>query len=488
MRVDARAGEPGGDEAHSGAAAARPGAAAMVWRMLSAPFSQRGLSGIALAGFFLLSVAATGLGFADLRAANTEAERLAPVEIGLIAATTVFVVSAMIVALHNAFFPPRWWVGPISFLVYLFFAAWSVGFGYGFFWKELAGQEHTERQFEQMIGEAAAALTRTSEALSAAQDAAVGAARLARERAEAEASTGRTCANRPFSTPGEGPLMRGRFAFADRVEDLAGEVGARWIDPLGSDRVRLERRVAALTTRRAPAEPSLPPDERQLLERLAGASALARGERRALFAGVHRDARAFADRANALKEGNARPAADRLRALAAEVGPDPAIPGSPDPAREGDDGYCWDVVLNDRLLAAAARIDAILPVETPEFEFTEGPKATREAFFALVRTVTGWMGASAAGGREGGDAGAAPEFGEKEALALFASIAVDLGIVFLTLVRAAPPVRRPAGPPPQGPTPPPAPPRLHSVAAGLGRREAEGRAPAGRRFERRRGR
>jgi hypothetical protein len=43
------------------------------WRWLTAPFSPQGLSGFALLGFFLLSVAATGLGFADLRAANTDA-------------------------------------------------------------------------------------------------------------------------------------------------------------------------------------------------------------------------------------------------------------------------------------------------------------------------------------------------------------------------------------------------------------------------------
>jgi hypothetical protein len=117
------------------------------------------------------------------------------------------------------------------------------------------------------------------------------------------------------------------------------------------------------------------------------------------------------------------------------VGPDPQRPGAPDPARGNDPGYCWDVVLNEKLLAASAQLRSVEDVVTPEFEFLEGPKATRAAFFGLI----GWL-ADAVGVDVRGDEGFV--FDDKAFLALFASLAVDLGIVFLTFVRDAPARRR----------------------------------------------
>jgi len=407
------------------------------WRWLTAPFSPRGLSGFALLGFFLLSVAATGLGFADLRAANTDAGHLSAAELAITGATTLFVVSAMVVALHHVVSgETRWWVRGISFLFYLLFAVWTVGFGYGFFWKELAGQEFTERQFQRVITDLSGSIGRTSSALETSERATGDAALLAAQRAQTEAAEGRTCANHPASTPGEGPLMRSRFAFADRAKALGDEVRTSWIAPVAGQRERLQRQVDALVKRAAPpASASVPANERAVLEKLAAASRLPSAERRALFTGVHEEARAFAAAANDLHAIHAGPFADRLMQLAAEVGPDPQRPGSPDPARTADPGYCWDVVLNEKLTAAAGQLRAVEDVATPEFSFLEGPKATRAAFFGLV----GWLG-GLIGVDVKGDEGF--EFEEKAFLALFASLAVDLGIVFLTVVRDAPARRR----------------------------------------------
>ncbi len=407
------------------------------WRWLTAPFSPRGLSGFALLGFFLLSVLATGLGFADLRAANTDNGALSPVELAITVATTLFVVSAMVVALHHVVSgTSAWWIKGVSFVFYLLFAVWTVGFGYGFFWKELAGQEFTERQFERVITELSGSISRTSGALETSERATAGVAELSAQRAQTEASEGRTCANHPGSTPGEGPLMRSRFAFADRASNLGQEVRQVWIAPVAGQRARLERQVDALVKRTPPAASvQIDPTERAILEKLAVASSLPSAERRMLFTNVHEEARTFANSANDLRALHAIAFADRLTQLAAEVGPDPQRPGSADPARAADPGYCWDVILNEKLLAAAAQIRAVEPVTTPEFDFLEGPKATRAAFFGLV----GWLG-SAVGVDVQGDEGF--RFEEKAFLALFASLAVDLGIVFLTLVRDTPTRRR----------------------------------------------
>jgi hypothetical protein len=392
------------------------------------------------------------MGFADLRAANTDSGTLSPAELAITVATTLFVVSAMVVALHtlvagNA----SWWVRCVSFVFYLFFATWTVGFGYGFFWKELAGQEFTERQFEAAITDLSGSVSRASAALAIAQQATAEAADLATRRAGTEAAEGRTCANHPASTPGEGPLMRSRFAFADRARNLGAEVDQRWIEPVASRGLQLNRRVEALVKRAPPpASVSVDSDERVVLEKLAAASRLPAAERRDLFVGVHADARGFTEAANGLRALNASAFADRLLQLAAEVGPDPSRPGSADPARAGDPGYCWDVVLNEKLLAAAAQVRGVEDVVVPDFEFVEGPKATRAAFFGLVGWLAKFLGIDVAGVD-------AFEFEEKALLALFASLAVDLGIVFLTIVREAPPRRRRRDKPAAGvgaPTPP----------------------------------
>ncbi len=424
------------------------------WRWITAPFEpgKRWLAGFALWGFFIMSVLATGLGFADLRIANTGAQHLSPVELALTIATTLFVVSAMVVALHKVVAAGEaWWVRPIAFVFYLFFAVWSVGFGYGFFWKELAGQEFTERQFQRAISGLSASMDRAGQALDAAGLAVTGASALAAERAGVEAREGRTCANQPYSVPGDGPLTRSRFAFADRAGALGAEVRGNWIALLAARGEVLQRRAGALASHRAPAV--LDTAERDMLERLAAAASLPAAERRALFLSVHDDAIAFAAMANNLRGLHAAAIAGRLEALAAEVGADPSRPGSADPARASDPGYCWDVVLHGQLIAAAAQVRSLEDVAAPHFEFIEGPAATRAAVFSLAS----WAGAAL-----GFKAGDAPQiaFGEREFLALFASIAVDLGIVFLTIVREAPP-REP--PPVRAAGGAPSPPRLRRI-------------------------
>ena len=87
-------------------------------------------------------------------------------------------------------------------------------------------------------------------------------------------------------------------------------------------------------------------------------------------------------------------------------------------------------MLSEKLLSAAAKVGAVEEVAVPPFEFLEGAKATRAAFFGLI----GWI-AGAAGVDIKGDETFV--FDDKAFLALFASLAVDLGIVFLTLMRVA---------------------------------------------------
>ncbi len=407
------------------------------WEWLRRPFSPGGaLSAITLVGFCVLSAIATGMGFIDLRAAGTQSGTLSPPDIAVSIALTVFVVCAMVVALHHVVAPrSTWWsaiwVRAVALVFYLLFATWSVGFGFGFFWKELAGREFTRIQFSAVADDVSQSMGLASGALGAAETAVLEASALARERAAIEAAEGRTCANRPVSTPGDGPLTRGRFAFADRAQSVAQDVRRTWIAPVSIERERMTRRVEALNGRPLAAGVEVGVEEAFFLERLRSAESLSIPDRREVFGRMHRDAVAFADEANGLRALHSETYAGRLMGLSREVGADPNRPGSPDPARADDAGYCWDVVLSARLEEAAQRLRSIEDVRPPDFQFLEGAHATRAAFFALIGQIQKALGL----GEPENDAGWIP-FGQKALLALFASLVVDLGIFFLTVLRA----------------------------------------------------
>jgi hypothetical protein len=97
-------------------------------------------------------------------------------------------------------------------------------------------------------------LDRTSGALGTAEQSTRSAADLAMRRAESEAKDGRTWANHPASTSGEGRLMRARFAFLQSAATLAKDVEVRWIASLSGRRTELVRRVETLRTRIVPAD------------------------------------------------------------------------------------------------------------------------------------------------------------------------------------------------------------------------------------------
>ena len=193
----------------------------------------------------------------------------------------------------------------------------------------------------------------------------------------------------------------------------------------------MTRRVEALNGRPLAPGVEVGVDEAFFLERLRNAEALSIADRRQVFGRMHQDAVVFADEANRLRALHSETYAGRLMGLSREVGADPARPGSPDPARADDPGYCWDVVLSAKLDEAAQRLRSIEDVATPGFQFLEGAHATRAAFYALIGEVRRVLGF----GRSDNSEGWIP-FGEKALLALFASLVVDLGIFFLTVLRA----------------------------------------------------
>ncbi|MFC7292553.1 hypothetical protein [Hirschia litorea] len=411
-----------------------------------------GASLVALAGFIVVSIIATAMGFSDLRMANAGKTSLTLAEAAPIWGITVFVVLTMVAGLNAALgvgmkpvretptkndllenpnatsktYKRRIALRILACFFYLFFAFWSVGFGYGFFWKELAGEEFTRNQFSAAIEKVSTSVDAANEALSTVENSVIGAAMTARDRADIEASVGGTCSNRPNSKEGDGPLTRARFAFADRARALRDDVSDRWIGRLTDDRTILQHRITALATNNVPSGVTNA-DEAALLQKLAIAPRLTSLERERVFTQVFDDARAFTAKANALRASNAPLFAERLETLAGGVGPDPQNPNRADPSRADDPSYCWDTVLTEKLRASAQSLRSLDDMDAPEFEFTEGPKATRAAFFNLAKTISPPWGANA-------DKNV--NFGEKEFIALFASIAVDLGIMFLTLIRA----------------------------------------------------
>jgi len=139
----------------------------------------------------------------------------------------------MVVALHNLLEPGRaWWGADRGVRLLPAVRRLDGRLRLRLLLEELAGQEFTRKQFVAMTGDMAGAVERVAGAATAAETATREAADTASARAQQEATEGRTCANRPASTPGEGPLMRSRFAFVDRARSLSAELRQNWIDPI----------------------------------------------------------------------------------------------------------------------------------------------------------------------------------------------------------------------------------------------------------------
>ena len=300
----------------------------------------------------------------------------------------------------------------ITLPLYLFLALWSIGFGYGFWWSLIAGNEATRTSLSRLqedARDAAAAITARLQAVQAQLDNVVSwsDSQMAREE-----TSGSSCGI--ASNAGRGPLYNARLAVRDQVASLRESITKSWLAPIEADTDQLSK-IAAV------------PAGGTFAERQARFEAEA-AEIRATALGI-------AARSNDL---GAATAAD-MRALAASVSIAPNQPGF----------SCYDPTLAQRLRQAADQAAEKAEPQLNPAVFSEGPAGVANAVKMLWTNIGAYASSLArfvsTGGKESfhRTASGAPITG-RDVIALLATLGVDLGIFAMALLNppATGPVRR----------------------------------------------
>ena len=302
----------------------------------------------------------------------------------------------------------------VMLVMYLFLALWSVGFGYGFWWSLISGEEATRTGLaglQEDARDAASAIAARLDAVKAQLDNVVtwSDSQMAREE-----NSGGSCGT--SSGAGRGPLYNARLSVRDSVATLRDGMTRAWLEPVRLDAEEL--RAAASTLEGATYE------ERQRAFE-AKASEI-RGR-----------ARNIAARSNELGKSTAA----EMRALATTVLVPPGRPGF----------TCFDPTLAERLKQAADQADQPAEIRLREAAFSEGPAGVANAVKNLWRNVGAYASSLIAYVGSGfqrpfshtsdGD----PITG-RDLIALLAAIGVDLGLLALAILNPPPAATlRPSG-------------------------------------------
>ena len=302
----------------------------------------------------------------------------------------------------------------ITFPLYLFLAVWSIGFGYGFWWSLIAGEETTRTSLQNLqedARDAAAAVAARLDAVRGQLDNVVIWSDGQMSRAE---GTGGSCGTP--SGAGRRPLYNARRSVRDSVSSLRDSMTNTWIAPIQTELERLRQSVTGLD--------GVTMEERR--QRFEAKASEIRG-----------NARSIAARSNEL----GRATAAQMRALANLVSAQPSQAGF----------YCYDPTLAQRLRQAADQADQAVDLNLREARFTEGPAGVANAIKNLWSNIGTYTSSLASyvisGGSETGKRTASgdPVTG-RDLIALLATIGVDLGLLALVALNppAVGPVRRDA--------------------------------------------
>jgi len=281
--------------------------------------------------------------------------------------------------------------------LYIFLALWSIGFGYGFWWSLIAGEEATRTGLsglQEDARDAGSAIAARLDAVRSQLDSVVSWSdgQMAREE-----TSGGSCGI--ASGAGRGPLYNARRSVRDSVTTLRDGMTRSWLEPVQADVQQLQQAAAA--TEGASVE------ERQ--KRFEAKASEIRGK-----------ARAIASRSNEL----GRSTAAEMRALAATVSTAPGTAGF----------SCYDPTLAQRLTQAAEQADQPAVLTLRAAEFNEGPAGVANAIKKLWANVGSYMwslGAYvASGGKSTGSATASGDpITGRDLIALLATIGIDLGLL-----------------------------------------------------------
>ena len=333
----------------------------------------------------------------------------------LVIAITIALTFLMWLALREAIGAQR---RPIERLVtwplYIFLVLWSVGFGYGFWWSLIAGEEATKAGLTALQEDGREAGGSISARLDAVKGQVDSFASWSESQMQREETSGGSCG--VASGAGRGPLYNARRSTRDAVAALRDTIANSWLGPVNVELENLKKAATGLS------EGS--PEERQ--KQFDTMSQQIRGA-----------ARNIASRSNELGKSTAA----EMRALADSVSVAPGQPGF----------SCYDPTLAQRLRQAADQASEPAKLNLRQATFNEGPAGVANAVKNLWTNMGSYFGnlvvyvASGGNAKPSATAGGEPITG-RDMIALLATIGIDLGLFVLALLDppSAAPVRRDA--------------------------------------------
>jgi hypothetical protein len=300
----------------------------------------------------------------------------------------------------------------ITFPLYLFLALWSIGFGYGFWWSLIAGNEATHISMSRLQEDARDAGSAIAARLQAVQAQLDNVVNWSDSQMTRENASGGTCG--VPSGAGRGPLYNARLGVRDSVASLRDGITKSWLGPVQADIDQLSKSIDL-------------PDTGTFEERQARFEAKA--------ADIRAGAISIAARSNELGVATA----GDMHALAAAVSIQPNQPGF----------SCYDPTLAQRLRLAADQAAQKAEPQLHPANFSEGPAGVANAVKTLWTNVGAYTKSVAryvaSGGKEDFHRTASGEpITGRDVIALLATIGVDLGILAMALLNppATAPIRR----------------------------------------------
>jgi hypothetical protein len=300
----------------------------------------------------------------------------------------------------------------VTFPLYVFLAVWSIGFGYGFWWSLISGEEATRTGLaglQEDARDASAVIAARLDAVKGQLDSVV---TWSDGQMQREETSGGSCGT--ASGAGRGPLYNARRNVRDQIGTLRDGMTKTWLEPVQADVEQLRQSAAGLSGGTV--------EERQ--RNFEARASDIRGR-----------ARNIAARSNQLGVATAV----EMRAIASAVAIAP-----------GGSGFsCYDPTLADRLRQAASQAEQPAELKLREAVFNEGPAGVANAVKNLWRNIGAYSASLAAfiasGGKQalGRTDGGEPITG-RDLIALLATIGIDLGLLALAIVnppREGPSVR-----------------------------------------------
>src|SRR5690606_9342554 len=297
----------------------------------------------------------------------------------------------------------------IMFVLYVFLALSSIGFGYGFWWSLISGTEATRMGLSGLQEDARDASAVVAARLDAVRSQLDNVVSWSESQMAREETSGGSCGTP--SGAGRGPLYNARRGVRDSVATLRDGMVRSWLEPVHAEVEQL----------------------RQSAQSLAGTSVEERQRNfEAMASQIRGSARNIAARSNELGKSTAA----EMRALAESVSVAPGQPGF----------SCYDPTLAQRLTQAADQADQPAEVTLRDAAFSEGPAGVANAVKNLWKNVGAYsyslahfvftLGSEPETQTEAGD----PITG-RDLIALLASIGIDMGLLALAILN--PPARRP---------------------------------------------